>query len=125
MYGGQDNLFAHHILKTFVFGVDRYRRITEYRFRAGGGYGDKFFIVIGKGIANVVKVPADILVLYFKVGECRDAAGTPVDNALAPVDKSSIVEPDKGSAHRPARPLVQCEHLPVPIAGDAKSLVLF
>ncbi|MBA7690921.1 hypothetical protein ES703_99457 [subsurface metagenome] len=83
---GQDYLFADHILKPFIFRVDGYCGIAEYRLRSGSRHGDKIFIVIRQRIADIVQVPADIFMLHFKVGDGGSAAGAPVDNPLSPVN---------------------------------------
>ena len=65
-----------------------------------------------------------LLELHLEVREGRVAAGTPVDDVVAPVDQPVFVEPDEDLAHGPGEALVHGEALALPVAGAAQPLEL-
>ena len=118
-YKGQNEGFADVLSVTLVLGVYRNGGIAEERFRAGGGK-LKPAGAVGKGIAQVPEVTRLILVLNLRVGDGGFAAGAPVYNAFAAINKTLFVKVGKHLANSLAAALVKGEAFSVPVAGAAE-----
>ena len=116
---GKNQGFAHELRVTLVLGVYRNGGIAEKGFRTGCGKLQPAGAV-GKGIAQVPEMTGLILVLNLRIGNGGFAAGTPVYNALAAVDKSLFVKVGKYLANGFAAALVKGKALSFPVAGAAQ-----
>ena len=118
-YKGQNEGFADIIGVAPVLGVHRNGGIAEEGFRAGGGK-LKPAGAVGKGIAQVPEVTRLILVLNLRVGDGGFAAGAPVYNAFAAINKTLFVKVGEHLANGLAAALVKGEAFSVPVAGAAE-----
>jgi len=108
---------------AFVIRVHGNGGVAQHGLGAGGG-DDHVAGAVGIGVADMVELARLVLVLDLVIGKGGVAAGAPVDDIVALVDESFLVEADKDGAHRPRQPFVHGEAFPVPVAGAAKVLEL-
>ena len=92
---GQDDAAAADAVVAGILGVDRNAGVAKHSFGAGGGDGDGLGGVVLEGIADVVQVAVDILIVDFKVGQGGGATDAAVDNALVAVDQPFVVKADE------------------------------
>ena len=120
---GRITAVAAQVPVALVLGVHGHGRVAQHGLGPGGGDGDAAGAV-REGVADVVEVAVDLLVLDLEVGQRRVAAGAPVDDVVAAVDQPLVVELDEDLAHRAREPLVHGEALALPVAGGAQALEL-
>ena len=118
-------------LPTMKRGVTRIRRmhgnrdVAEDRLGARGRHNDRLRRVIGHDVPDVVKRARERFELRLFVGERREAARTPVDDAVATIDQTVVVQSHEHLAHR-ARQLraerIRCP-LPVGTRSDLSQLI--
>src|SRR5947207_1554032 len=104
------------------------RGVGDDRFRAGCCYGYEVARLPAAGInQRVTDMPEEgllLLVVDLQVAEGALATGTPVDQAVAPIDQAVVVELDEDRPDGLRRAGVHRECLTGPVGGDAQALVL-
>jgi hypothetical protein len=65
-----------------------------------------------------------VLMLYLNIGKGGVAAGTPIDQAVIPINEPLFIETDKDLTNRGRKTCINGEAFPFPIAGCAKTLEL-
>ena len=124
----QDGVAAHEVAVARVVGIDGDGGVAQDRLRARRGDGDVARVRLAgerlQRIANVVERPCGVHGLDLEVGDRAQAVRTPVDDALAAIDQSLLIEADEDLADGARQPLVQCEALALPVAGGAEAAVL-
>ncbi len=81
---------ADQVLVALVLGVDGDGGVAEHRLRAGGGDDDG--LVVALPVLHGDQFAVVVLVLDLDVGDGRQAARAPVDDALGAVDQLVVVE---------------------------------
>ena len=79
---------ADQVRVPLVVGVDRDRGVTEHRLGAGGRDDDG---VLALAVPDGDQLAVVVLVLHLDVGDGRQAARAPVDDALGAVDQPVVV----------------------------------
>ncbi len=118
---GQDQCLAHQILISLIFRVHRHCRIAQQRLGTRRGKID-VSAAIRKGIAQVPEMPFLILIFHLGVRYGGETVGTPVNDALPPVDQALFVKIHKNLLHRLITSLVHCKALPFPVTGGTHLL---
>ena len=95
---GQDGCFAYEMGIALVIGMDADSRIAGDGLGPGCGY-DNALVRSFYMVADFPELALFVSVLDLVVGQGRMAAGAPVDDVLAAVDKAFVVELDKDLAH--------------------------
>jgi hypothetical protein len=92
----------------------------------GPGGGDRqVATAIGQRVPQVPEVTVDLLLLRLLVGERRQTAGAPVDDIVAAIDQTVLVELNEHLADRPGEAFIQGEVGARPVGGAADRLELF
>lgn len=104
---------------SLVLRVHRHRRVPQKGLGPRGGH-HHLARAVGEGVADVPELAVPVLVLHLDVGEGRVAPAAPVDEALAAVDESSLIELDEGGGHGLGAGLVHGEAGPPPVQGAAE-----
>ena len=65
-----------------------------------------------------------VFVLYFEIGQGSVTTGTPVDQAVGPVDKTIFIQPNKDFTHSRGEPFVHGKTLAPPITGSSQTFQL-
>ena len=115
----EEHVLADHVLVSLVGGVDRYGYVGKHGLRPGGGDGYAF-AAVGSGISEIPVLAGLVLVLDLYVGERRSADRAPVDEPLALVYQSLLIEPAEVLDDGAVALLVHGEALAAPVAGAAK-----
>ncbi len=103
--------------------MDGHRRVAEQGLWPRGGNHHRA-AAVRVGIADVVQFACGRVVLNLVVRERSQTARAPVDDVVAFVNETFIIEADKDLAHRLGQPFVHGEPLAVPVAGRAHALEL-
>jgi hypothetical protein len=98
-------------------------RIAEHRLQPRRGHVDVAGPV-GERVAERDQLPLHLDVLDLGVGERRVIGGAPVDDPLAPVDQTGLVETDERHPDGVLEALVHREAETVPVAGVSERLHL-
>ncbi len=80
---------ADEVRVPLVVRVDGHGGVTEHRLGAGGGDDEG---VLALAVLDRDELARVLLVLHLDVGDGREAAGAPVDDALGAVDQLVVVE---------------------------------
>ncbi len=95
---GQNGCLAYEVGIAFVIGMDADSSVAGNGLGPGCGY-DNALVGSFYMIADFPEAAFFVRMLHFIVGKGRMAAGAPVDDILAAVDKAFVVELDKDLAH--------------------------
>ncbi len=95
----QYHRFADEMLIPFILGMDGHGRITQHGL-GSGGCNLNILIAVFNRIANMPETAVLFLILNFGIRNGGSAAGTPVDDSLAPVDEPLFIEADKHFQNR-------------------------
>ncbi len=109
---------ADQVLVALVVGVDGDGRVTEHRLGAGGGDDEGVLalpVLDGDELARV------LLVLHLDVGDGRQTAGAPVDDALGAVDQAVVEELLEDGLDGLGQALVHGEALTGPVDAVAEA----
>ncbi len=124
----QAQLFAVEMQIPLVLWMDGDGGIAEHGFRARGRDGEKFAAVLAvvseNRIPNLPEVPLLLGVNDFEIADGGLAAGAPVDDVRAAVDKPLLVETNEGFPDCDRQVLVHREVFALPVDGDAEALHL-
>ncbi|EKD34900.1 MAG: hypothetical protein ACD_75C02138G0001, partial [uncultured bacterium] len=104
---------------TFVFRMDGHPGVAEHCLGSRRRH-HHMAGAVGIGVADMVELALGILVFHLVVGESGMAARAPVDDIVAFVDQSFLVEPHEDLADCPGQPLVHSKPLALPVAGGPK-----
>jgi hypothetical protein len=115
---GQDERAPDGAGVAGVGGMDGHGRVPEHGLGPGGGHRDEPVVLLER-VADVDELAVGLVVLHLDVGQRRVAPGTPVDDAVGPVDEALLVEPHEDDPHRPGAALVHREAFAAPVAGGA------
>ena len=99
---------------ALVLGVHRHRHVPQHRLGARGRHHDVLLRPLD-GIHQVVELAVRVLMVHFLVGERGEASRAPVDDPVAAVDESLVVETHEHFADRAREPLVHGEALARPV----------
>ena len=69
VHDGQDRVLSDDLTVSFVLGVDGHTGVAQHGLRPGGGDGDERLGVVFQGIADVVELAVNVLVVNFQVAE--------------------------------------------------------
>ena len=119
----QPELATDQVAVALVLGVHGHRRVPQHRLRTRGGHRD-VPAPVGERVAEMPDLPVRLFLFRFLVGEGGEAARAPVDDVVAAVDESRLVERDERLAHGPREVLVQREVGAAPVGGGADGLEL-
>src|SRR5215218_2359407 len=123
-------LSSDEVQVTLVLRVDDERHVAEHRFWTRGEDLGVVFTVgalalaVNEGVANAVELALHILVVDLEVRDGRAVVRAPVGDAVAPVDQTLVVQPDKGSEDRVDVVVVHSVAEPAPVERGAQALVL-
>jgi len=92
--------------------------VTEHGLRSGSGDHDRVIIV---AVADRGELTLVVAVVDLNVGQRGQAAGTPVDDALGPVDQAVVVELLEDGLHGTGQARVHGEPLPGPVHAVAQA----
>ena len=109
----QLDLGAHQMRIAFVVGMHRDGGVAEHGLDPGGCHGDRA-VTDRDQLALVVRM------IDFNVRQGGEAARTPVDDALGPIDQAVVVEPLEDGADRTRRAGVHREALTRPVDAVAE-----
>src|SRR5262249_43245288 len=108
----QRDLLADEVAVARILRMDGDGRVPQHRLRPSGR-DDQAPAPVRERIGDLPQGPADTLFdLDLQVRQRRAARGTPVDQVLAAVDESVLVERDEHLADRPRESLVEGEPRP-------------
>ena len=119
----QHRLAPHQVAIARVLGVHRHAGVAQHRLGPGSGYRN-VLVSPSLGIANVVQLAVQLLVLHLQVREGGRATRAPVDDALSAVHKALVVHVHKSRPDSAHRAWVQGKPEPRPVAGGAQALEL-
>ena len=103
---------------TLVVGVHRDGGVAEHRLGPGGGDHDGLVTV---AVADRDELAFVVAVLDLDVGQRRQAARAPVDDAFGPVDQAVVEEPLEDRLDRAGQALVHGEPLAGPVHAVAEA----
>ena len=119
----QDHVLTNEILVALIGGVDGHGGIAQQGLGTGGG--DLHVSAAAhQWVTDVPEVAVLLLVVHLGVGDGGLAVGAPVDDALAAVDQTLLVEAAEDLTDGLGAALVQGEALTAPVAGGAHLLQL-
>ena len=119
----QDDVLTDQILVALVGGVDGHGGIAQQGLGTGGSH-LHVSAAAHQGVTDVPEMAVLLLVVHLGVGDGGLAVGAPVDDALAAVDQTLLVEAAEDLADGLGAALVQGEALTAPVAGGAHLLQL-
>ena len=123
VHQGQDNLLAHDGLVAVVIGVDANAAVAQHGLGTGGGHND-LAGAVGQGVADVPQVSGLIHILHLGIAQGGDAAGAPVDDAAALIDKTLFIQGDEDLPDGLGAALVHGEAGALPVAAGTQLLLL-
>ena len=119
----QANGLADHVLVARVFRVHGHGGIAEHGLRAGGG-DHQMAGAVGERVAEVPHVALFFHVLHFQVGDGRVQGRVPVDQTLAAVNQTFLVQAHKHFAHCVGQAVVHGETFTGPVHAGAHAAQL-
>ena len=126
---GEEGLPADQVLVPLVLRVHRYGGIAQHRLRTRGGddeelLGGRGLPLVQDRVLDVPELAVLFAVVHLVVGDRRVVLRAPVDDVLAAVDQSILVQADEHFAHGSREALVHREALAFPVAGGAEGAEL-
>ena len=98
IHQGQNRRFTFVLCVPFIIRVNGNGCVAEHRFGPCGGDFDECVIAAFQRILDVIQLRIDRLVDDLQIRQCGHAARAPVDEPLAAVDQSFLVQTDKDFA---------------------------
>ena len=119
----QDQRLADEITIALILRIDCHSRIAEQRLRTRRRELHRTASVLER-IAEMPEMSLLILVFHLRIGDGGQAVRTPVDDPLAAIDQSLLIEVEKHLVDRTVAALVHREALSLPVTGGAHLLQL-
>ncbi len=110
----QGDGFLRQAVKSLVIRMHCNRGIAKHCFRTGRGH-HQVTIARAERIADIVELAVRWFVLHLKIGKRGMTSGAPVDNIIALIDQSLVIETGKDLTDRARQSLVHCESFSIPI----------
>ena len=90
VHQGQNDLFAHNILVALIVGIDADTGVAQHGFRTGGGH-NHLAAAVCQRIADVPQMPGLVHIFHFRIRQCGDTVGAPVDNPTALINQAFLI----------------------------------
>ena len=108
---------------TLVMLVHSDSSVAKHGLRPRGRNRNEF-VAADNGITNLPQLAGNFLMLNLEIGDCRYAPGTPVNDVLAAIDQTLLMQADEDLADRAREIFVHGEVFARPIDRCAKPLHL-
>ena len=99
-----------------IVGMHRDCSVAQHGFRACGRHDHRLARVLCERITNVEQFSLDVFMLDFDIGESGQAAGAPIDQALAAIDQAVLKQADEDLDDGPRQAFIHRETQPLPVA---------
>ncbi len=107
-HNGQPQQLPDHFTVSLVFGIYRHGGIAQHRFRSRGRYGYGTGAVL-KRITKIIKFALLRLAQNLEIGKHGLIVRTPIDDAIAAINHSIVVQAHERFAHGARKILVHGE----------------
>ena len=119
----QNHILADDIPVALIVRIDANAAVTEHRLRTGRS-DDNLSRSVCQGITDMPQMTGLIHILNLRVGQCRYAMRTPVDNTASFINQPLFIQVDKHFTNRRRAALVHRKTGALPVTGSAELLLL-